>query len=208
MNIGSSLRGKVEELGYDRSKYFLPDVDIDPMKVEVLMINECPPKDPDDYLYGGNPSSENLETICLLFGMAGIEVKSIGDLASLGIYITTAIKVQKDEYAVSREMISKDLPLLELELSHLQNLKVIMLMGDVAKKAFNMYVKQRTKRNCIPSGSTYKIRANEYYFEDIRVFPSYIMTGKNLRIEKGKMTMISEDLMKMADLCVIKRIVG
>lgn len=32
---------------------------------------------------------------------------------------------------------------------------------------------------------------------DIRLFPSYIMTGKNLQIERSKRTMIAEDISQM-----------
>jgi len=74
-----------------------------------------------------------------------------------------------------------------------------MLMGDVAIKMVNMIVKSKTKKNIIPSESTYKIRQNEYYWDSVRVFPSYIMTGKNLLIEKGKCGVISEDIRRMTE---------
>ena len=45
-----------------------------------------------------------------------------------------------------------------------------------------------------PAGSTYKIRCNEYYFSGIRVFPSYLQTGKNFLIEKSKRRMVAEDI--------------
>ena len=86
---------------------------------------------------------------------------------------------------------------MEAELALFQNLKVIMLMGDVAKKAVNMIGKARTKKNIIPSESTYKIRGNEYFWDNVRVFPSYIMTGKNILIEKSKCEMIADDIRRM-----------
>lgn len=70
----------------------------------------------------------------------------------------------------------------------------------MSKKAFNMIAKKSTKRNCIPSGSTYKIRENEFYYGNLRVFPSYIMTGGNILIEKSKCTMISDDIQRMIKL--------
>ncbi len=76
----------------------------------------------------------------------------------VGIYITNAVKVPKTDTTVSREMIEKCVPVLEYEISLFPNLKVIMLMGDVAKKAFNMITKTKTKKNAIPPVSTYKLR--------------------------------------------------
>ncbi len=75
-----------------------------------------------------------------------------------------------------------------------------MLMGDVAKKAFNMITKKKTKKNAVPAVSTYKLRNSEIYYEGIRVMPSYIMTGKNILIEKSKVTMAAEDVARMLAL--------
>lgn len=75
-----------------------------------------------------------------------------------------------------------------------------MCMGDVAKKAINMIYKQHTKKNIIPNISTYKLRNTIIESEHIRFIPSYIMTGKNILIEKSKFQMASEDLAIMMDL--------
>lgn len=75
-----------------------------------------------------------------------------------------------------------------------------MLMGDVAKKAFNMITKKSTKKNVISAVSTYKLRSSEIYYESIRVMPSYIMTGKNILIEKSKVTMATEDIATMLEI--------
>ena len=94
-------------------------------------------------------------------------------------------------------MIEDHLPYLERELALFPNLKVIMLMGDVAKKAFNMIAKKATKKHVIPSTATYKLRSSEFYYGSIRVIPSYIMTGGNLLIEKSKLQMTTEDIETM-----------
>lgn len=47
---------------------------------------------------------------------------------------------------LSKNSIQDSLPYLEAELSLFPNVKVIMLMGDVAKKAFNMITKKATKK--------------------------------------------------------------
>ncbi len=92
------------------------------------------------------------------------------------------------------------MPFLEKELALFPNLKVIMLMGDVAKKAFNMIIKKAVKKNIVPAISTYKIRNTEIYYGDIRVMPSYIMTGENILIEKSKFQMAAEDISVMSNL--------
>ncbi len=69
-----------------------------------------------------------------------------------------------------------------------------MLNGDVAIRSMNYIAKRRDGERIIPAGSTYKIRKNKYCYRDIRYFPSYILTGKNLLIEKSKRKMITEDI--------------
>ncbi len=75
-----------------------------------------------------------------------------------------------------------------------------MLMGDVAKKAFNLISKKATKKNAVPSISTYKLRNTEISYNSIRILPSYIMTGQNILIEKTKFEMASEDISLMYQL--------
>ncbi len=109
------------------------------------MINEVVPSDPSQDFYG-TPGADYLKTTIPLFQRAGAEVTSIQEILQLGIYITNAVKTPKTEYAVDKSSIKKSLPYLEAELSLFSNIKVIMLMGDVAKKAFNMIAKKATKK--------------------------------------------------------------
>ena len=74
------------------------------------------------------------------------------------------------------------------------NVKVYMLMGDVAIKAVNDIARRTGEKRVIPAGSTYKIRGEEYRYRDIRVFPSYLQAGPSFFIEKSKRQMISEDI--------------
>lgn len=163
------------------------------------MINEVPPAAPDDYFYSSSENPNYMTTTISLFQNAGVAVKNINDIINKGIYITTAVKSPKQEYAVEKDRIVEHLPILEHEIELFENLKVVMLMGDVAKKAFNMIAKKNTKKNAIPSGATYKIRNDEFYYGDLRVFPSYIMTGGNILIEKSKCYMISDDIKRMME---------
>lgn len=132
----------------------------------------------------------------------GLSDVTIDELLNKGIYITTAVKTPKTEYTVPKSKITQDLSILEKEMDLFPHLKVIMLMGDVAKKSFNELIKRKGHKSVIPSGATYKIREEAYYYDKIRVFPSYIMTGKNILIEKSKRQMITEDIKEMMSIVV------
>lgn len=84
--------------------------------------------------------------------------------------------------------------MLEKELRLFPNLKVVMLMGDVAIKALNFIAQRAGEKRVIPAKPTYKIRGGEYFFRGMRVFPSYLQVGPNFFIEKGKHRVIAEDI--------------
>ena len=195
MNIKKELETKVGIA----SDIYLNDIDIDPLTIKAIMINEVVPSDPVQDFYGA-PDADYLKTTIPLLQGAGTAVSSIQDILQLGIYITNAVKAPKTEYVIDKSSIENSLPYLEAELSLFPNIKVIMLMGDVAKKAFNMITKKATKKNAIPAVSTYKLRSSEFYYEGIRVMPSYIMTGGNILIEKSKVAMAAEDIAAMLEI--------
>ena len=192
MNIKSEL----QQLCGDTQNLRLNDVNIEPETIRAIMINEVVPSCPEDDFYGKQDSAYMSMTIPM-FRKAGIEVGSVQDILNNGIYITNAVKTPKTEYAVSKESIEDSLPYLEKELALFPNVKVIMLMGDVAKKAFNMICKKATKKNAVPSISTYKLRNTEIFYNGIRIMSSYIMTGQNILIEKSKFEMASKDIETM-----------
>ena len=192
MNIKSQL----QQLCGDTEFLRLNDVNIEPEKIQAIMINEIVPIDSDDDFYG-KPESAYMSTTIPLFRKAGIEVNSIQDILNLGIYITNAVKTPKSGYSVSKDSIEESLPYLEKELELFPNLQVVMLMGDVAKKAFNMISKKASGKNAVPNISTYKLRNTEIFYKGWRILPSYIMTGQNLLIEKSKFQMASEDIALM-----------
>jgi len=74
------------------------------------------------------------------------------------------------------------------------NVKVLMLMGDVAIRAINYIARGAGEERVIPAGSTYKIRGQEYFFRGKRAFPSYLQAGPSFFIEKSKRRMIAEDI--------------
>ncbi|MEQ3361143.1 uracil-DNA glycosylase family protein [Phocaeicola vulgatus] len=192
MNIKSEL----QQLCGDTQNLRLNDANIEPETIQAIMINEVVPSCPEDDFYG-KPDSAYMSTTIPMFRKAGIEIGSVQDILNNGIYITNAVKTPKSEYAVSKESIEDSLPYLEKELALFPNVKVIMLMGDVAKKAFNMICKKATKKNAVPSISTYKLRNTEIFYNGIRIMPSYIMTGQNILIEKSKFEMASKDIETM-----------
>ena len=195
MNIKKELEMK---LGIVNGIY-LNDIEIDPFTINAIMINEVVPSDPLQDFFG-TPDADYLKTTIPLFQGAGAEVTSIQDILQMGVYITNAVKTPKTEYAIEKSSIENSLPYLEAEISLFPNIKVIMLMGDVAKKAFNMITKKATKKNAVPAVSTYKLRNSEIYYNGIRVMPSYIMTGGNILIEKSKVTMATEDIATMLEI--------
>ena len=195
MNIQNELEAKV---GITNSIY-LNNIEIDPLTIKAIMINEVVPSDALQDFYGV-PDADYLKTTIPLFQGAGAEVKSIQDILQMGIYITNAVKTPKTGYVIEKNSIEDSLPYLEAELSLFPNVKVIMLMGDVAKKAFNMITKKATKKNVVPTVSTYKLRTTEIYYKGIRVMPSYIMTGGNILIEKSKVAMATEDIATMLEI--------
>ena len=192
MNIKRELETKV---GIANSIY-LNNIDIPPLTIKAIMINEVVPSDPLQDFYG-LPDADYLKTTIPLLQGAGTAVTSIQDILQMGIYITNAVKTPKTEYAIDKSSIESSLPYLEAELSLFPNTKVIMLMGDVAKKAFNMITKKSTKKNAVPAVSTYKLQNSEIYYNGIRIMPSYIMTGGNILIEKSKVAMATEDIATM-----------
>ena len=195
MNIKQELKKRVGFMDQIR----LNDLEIDPVTIKAIMINEVVPADSAGDFYG-EPDADYLATTIPLFQKAGIEVNNIQDILQKGIYITNAVKTPKSDYTIERSSIENSLPYLEHEIKLFPNVKVIMLMGDVAKKSYNMITKKATKKNVVPAISTYKMRNSEIYYGNIRVIPSYIMTGGNILIEKSKFQMASEDIAKMVDI--------
>lgn len=177
----------------------LNDIDIDPAGIRAIMINEVVPSDPAQDFYGSS-GEQYLSTTISLFQKAGLQVKGIQDILDMGVYITNAVKTPKTAYTIEKASLEESLPWLEAELALFPQVKVIMLMGDVAKKMYNQIARKTAKKNVIPSGATYKLRAAAFYHGGIRVIPSYIMTGGNILIEKSKVAMITQDIAAMAEI--------
>ncbi|PKM51058.1 MAG: uracil-DNA glycosylase [Firmicutes bacterium HGW-Firmicutes-7] len=156
------------------------------------MISEAPPMDSKDYF--SENQTDYMKTTIQAFNDAGLEVKGLRDIMGIGFQITTAIKCPKIDYNIPNNTIKSCSKLLESELKLYPNAKVYLLMGDVAISAINNIARKQSGKRAIPNGSTYKIRDGEYMLGTIRVFPSYLQTGKNYLIEKSKRNMIANDI--------------
>jgi uracil-DNA glycosylase len=173
--------------------YRIPDVDLDPASIKLILISETTPTDPWDYYYSG-ADAMFARTTMQAFQEAGASVFTIQDLLDMGIYLTTAVKCGKYEYAVATSTITNCSSLLEHEIALFPNIEAYLLMGDVAIKALNTIAKRQGEPRVIPAGSTYKIRGGEFSYRGRRVFPSYLQAGPSFGIEKSKQRIIAEDI--------------
>lgn len=176
-----------------KEAYTIPRADIDPEMMRMLMISEVPPLDAkNDFYAPGNPFY--MQTTLQAFRDAGVEVSSMDEILKMGIYITTAVKCGKTGYSVPSAAIKNCVSILDKEIQLFPGIRVVILNGDVAIKSFNIIAELHHGNRVIPRESTYKIRKGTYTYGDIRVFPSYILTGRNFLIEKSKRRMIAEDI--------------
>lgn len=177
----------------NHASYQIPAIELKPEDVTVLLISEAAPPDPADYYYApGSPLFQ--QTTVQAFNEAGLPVTSIQDILKLGVYLTTAVKCGKTDYGIETSTIAECSSILEQEISLFPNVKVILLMGDVAIKAVNGIARRAGVGRVIPAGPTYKLRGGEFYFKGIRVLPSYLQAGPSFFIEKSKRKMIAEDI--------------
>ena len=173
--------------------YVVPEVDVEPDSISMVMISEAAPADAGDYYYAkGDPLFQ--QTTVQAFNDAGADVSSIQDILDLGVYLTTAVKCGKTGYGIKAGTIKECSVILEKELALFPGVKTFMLMGDVAIKAINYIAKRAGEERAIPAGSTYKIRGKEYFFRGQRAFPCYLQAGPSFFIEKSKRRMIAEDI--------------
>ena len=190
-----NIRRELESRLGTQPHIHLNDIDLDPAAIRAVMISEVIPADPAQDFYAST-DADYAATALSLFRQAGVDAQSMDDLLRMGVYVTNAVKTPKTAYAVEKAAFDESLPILEAELALFPNVQVIVLCGDVAKKMYNQIVRKTTRKNVIPSGATYKIRAASYYHGNIRVIPSYI----NLLIEKSRCAIIAQDIAAMCNI--------
>jgi hypothetical protein len=176
-----------------QESYLVPEIDIDPASIKLMLISETAPGDTHDYYYGPCEALFARTTV-QAFQEAGARVSTIQELLELGVYFTTAVKCGKYDYAVASSTITHCAALLEHEIALFPNVQAYLLMGDVAIKCFNTVARRNGEGRVIPAGSTYKIRGGEFSYRGRRVFPSYLQAGASFGIEKSKQRMIAEDI--------------
>lgn len=176
-----------------RDSFVIPGIELNPDHVSIILISEAAPEKAADYYYAGG-SSVFQQTTLQAFNEAGAAVTSMQDILKLGVYLTTAVKCGKTAYTIKTSSIRECSFLLEKELALFPAAQVLMLMGDVAIKALNEIALRSGGKRVIPSGATYKIRGQEYYWGKRRVIPSYLQAGPSYFIEKSKRNVIAEDI--------------
>ncbi len=184
-----------------RLSYLVPGLEFDPARVSILLVSEASPVKPEDYYYAGSDALFARTTL-LAFQDAGAQAASMQDILDLGVYLTTAVKCGKTGYGIAAQTIQNCSLLLEKELALFPNVKVYLLMGDVAIKAVNMIAKRNHEPRVIPAGSTYKIRGGDFTFRGAPALPSYVQAGPAFFVEKVKRKMIAQDI--QAALQIIK----
>jgi uracil-DNA glycosylase len=171
----------------------VPDIDVIPEDISIILISEAAPPHASDYYYAaGDPLFQ--QTTVQAFNDAGADVSSMKEILDLGVYLTTAVKCGKTGYGIKAATIKECSRILQQELDLFPNIKVLLLMGDVAIRSINYIAKSVDEDRVIPAGSTYKIRGLDYYFRGVRAFPSYLQAGPSFFIEKTKRRMIAEDI--------------
>jgi len=182
-------------LDVNHEGYVIPHPSLDPKNITIAMVSEAAPQVTSDYYYAGDQSAFEQTTLDV-FREAGLPVNSFQGVIDLGVYLTSAVKCAKLNYGIKSGTIKECCLILEEELKLFPNLRLIMLMGDVAIKALNYIAQRGGEGRVIPAGLTYKIRGGEYFLRDIRVFPSYLQVGPSYGIEKSKRRMILEDIQR------------
>ncbi|HSB65901.1 MAG TPA: uracil-DNA glycosylase family protein [Anaerolineales bacterium] len=185
-----------------QESYLVPDLEVNPETIKIVLISETAATSLADNYYF-TCDALHARTTLQAFKEAGVTVSNTQDLLRMGIYLTTAVKCGKTDYAVSTSTIVHCSSLLEREIGLFPNVKTFLLMGDVAIKAMNTIARRQGAPRVIPAGSTYKIRGGEFSYRGARVFPSYLQAGPSFGIEKSKVRMIAEDIgvaLRIADI--------
>jgi uracil-DNA glycosylase len=194
MNVCANIRCEgFPCTGVNHDAYVVPDVDVDPETISIVLISEAAPPNSADYYYApGDPLFQ--QTTVQAFQDAGAEVASIQEILELGVYLTSAVKCGKVGYTIKAAPIKACSLLLARELALFPNVRAYLLMGDVAIKAVNAIARRAGEPRVIPAGSTYKLRGGTYTWRGRRAFPSYTQAGPSFFIEKSKRQMIAADI--------------
>ncbi len=134
--------------------YVIPGIDVKPRDISIVLISEAAPANPNDYYYAEGDSLFQQTTV-QAFNDAGMAVSSVQDILNLGVYLTTAVKCGKTGYGIKTSTIKECSLLLEKELALFPDVRVFLLMGDVAIKAVNDIAK--SIKNLLPPKTSIKV---------------------------------------------------
>jgi hypothetical protein len=159
--------------GVLNGRFTVSPLEVGPRAIRCVMVAETPAVDAADDVHApGDPFF--MQTTRQAFSEAGVTIRSMDDLTSRGVYLTTAVKCAKVGHAVPKETIASCSRLLETGLGLFPHLRVIVALGEVAIRVINEIGRRRYGRRVIPSGPTYRLRGAEYYLGRVRVLPSYL----------------------------------
>ncbi|EEW7306234.1 hypothetical protein HFM57_002834 [Escherichia coli] len=197
MNIRQSLHDRIYAEYPQQAKdilLYFPTYEIMPSTIKMVMINEVVAITPQEDFY--TPESGYFTTVARQLALAGLSASSGEVLLNHGIYLTSALKLPKTQITATPAEIILWSPIVEWELELFANIKVIFVGGDIARKCLNIIAKKQTRKHAIPSTPTYKLMNSALVWKGISILPGYILTGKNLLIEKSKIEMNVEQLRK------------
>ena len=166
---------------------------VEPGAMRMVAVGEALSESGDDFLSAPSDSMF-VANVVAAFRSGGADVDDIDDVVSLGVYLTVAVKAPKLTATISTASVNEHAGSLAAELDALTNVRVVVLMGDVAIKAMNAVARRHGQPRVIPAGPTYKLRGSEHRYGEVRVLPSYLPTGRSYLIERSKREMIAEDL--------------
>lgn len=170
----------------------LPDVEVDIGSIRAVLINDTvADKEAGDFYDGDTGPARAL---IAHFNRAGIKVRTPKDLLFMGIYVTNALKVPGKKGTVEKSVLKSHAFLLNHELALFDNLEVIMVNGRLAISALNHITRELSGEKILPDEPIYLMRRKTIRYGDIRILPSYALTGANLAIDKSRLTMIRADI--------------
>lgn len=91
-------------LDTDKNCFLVPYAEMNPQDIRIIMISEASPADKKDYFYAPD-NLFYLQTTLQAFRDAGENISTVQEILDLGIYLTTAIKCGKTQYAISTNTI-------------------------------------------------------------------------------------------------------
>lgn len=99
-----NVRAELEKAVGVAENIQLNDIELDPLKIKTIMINEVVPADPTQDFYGQR-DADYLTTTIPLFQKSGLPVKDIQDILHMGVYITNAVKTPKSDYTIEKTVL-------------------------------------------------------------------------------------------------------